>query len=247
MAKKWTPTQRQLTIYDELLRRQNITRKRLLKQRRIAEEGGGRASLPDLIIPKKARRYRDFSRYHFDSYEDYRKMLSRLKEFSDFERSWSREHYQKRYAETILEFIAFYISQENPRIQVYDRDDPNKRLILHGEGARGRFTEEQLNDPDFAKYRDYLEFYNKIVYMPIDLFMTMYQSGIVPQLKLLYDEIGGKELGMLDRYQSEYKSFRNELAHGGNVMINNLRDFTKMTRLYDKGAKDWNRHHRNKA
>ena len=100
MAKKWIPSQKQLSLYDELLRRQNITRKRLLKIRRITESeassyGGG---LPDLVIPKKARRYRDLTRYRFDSYREYRLAMAKLKaEFSDFELSFGKQHYFTNY------------------------------------------------------------------------------------------------------------------------------------------------------
>lgn len=225
MAKKWSPSLKQLSAYDELLRRQNITRKRLLKMRRVTEEEGVGAPLPDLVLPTKAKRTRDISRYHFDSYEAYRREMKYLYEnYSKFELSWTKQHYYRNYKDAILSMLSDKLGELGINF------DTDERGFLKPEGTAGRFTKEQIEDYTHltkAEYlEDYFNFYNSICGMSSKKFLAMYQAGNIPMLKYIYQEVQGRDthLNLLDMFMDASKSFIRELK-GGNVMLKNLTDF----------------------
>ena len=225
MAKKWIPSQKQLSLYDELLRRQNITRKRLLKIRRITESeassyGGG---LPDLVIPKKARRYRDLTRYRFDSYREYRLAMAKLKaEFSDFELSFGKQHYFTNYKNVLLSMISEILDREN----IPYREDAQTGKIKPE--RLGRFSKEEIESytdkhPELARY---FELFNKVSNMYVPKFLTMYFSGDIPVLKYVYLEMEGtlSRYNQIDEFYFKFKDFNRDVIQG-NVMKTNLLDF----------------------
>ena len=225
MAKRWKPSLKQASEYDELLRKQNITRKRLLRIRRITEEESysGRTGLPDLILPKKARRYRDLSRYTFNSYEEFRELKAKLKaEYSDFELSFSKAHYFQNYKNAILSMLQEEFDKRNI---VYDMD---KSGLPKGEGWRGRFTDEQIEDLTYKapELKKFIEFFNKVAGMNTDSFITMYFSGEIPVLKYIYLEMLGslKEDNQIERFYSDYQTFWKRFR-SGNIMTNRLFDY----------------------
>lgn len=214
MAKKWTPSQKQLSLYDELLKRQNITRKRLLRRRRIAEEEGSAGRpLPDLVIPMKAKRYRDFSRYskRFDSYEDYRNKIRALQTLYGGKGSPELQFYKESYKRNILNTIRDWIETE-----INFNQKPA--------GNFGKYSEEQiyLANKVAEEGGKFLELYNKMIGLSIGEFMTMYDSGFFPKLKYVYQEmksVGSVSFSYVDEFLYSYKDFRRQARDQENVFI----------------------------
>ena len=219
MAKKWTPSEKQLKLYDELLKRQNITRKRLLRRRRITEEEGSTGRpLPDLIIPMKARRYRDMSRYslRFDSYADYRNKIRALQLLYGGKGSPELQFYKENYRKNILDLIKGWIDSE-----INFRQKPA--------GYFGKYSEEQImianqSAEDGGKF---LELYNKMISLSIGEFMVMYDSGYFPKLQYIYDEmktVGSVSFSYVDEFLYSYSDFRKQAREQRNVFIKGIED-----------------------
>lgn len=225
MAKKWTPSQKQLQLYDELLKRQNITRKRLLRRRRIIEERGGSGRpLPDLVLPMKAKRSRDISRYanYFDSYEDYRNKMRALRELYGGKGSPELGFYRSAYKRNILDHIKGWIEDylnfsEKPK------------------GYFGKYSEEQIliaNQiaDDGGKF---LELYNKMISLSTAEFMAMYDTGMIPKLKYIYDEIrnvGSISFSYVDEFLDSYSDFKRQVRDQKNLIVKGVesrRNFIK--------------------
>ena len=238
MAKKWTPSQKQLSLYDELLKRQNITRKRLLKRRRIAEEEGssfGRP-LPDLVLPMKVKRHRDVTRYskNFDSYADYREKIKALqklygkgKEEPDF--AFYKATYRERILNLVRDWIIKYLNfDEKPA------------------GKFGKYSDEQKSKIAWSFDLDavrFLELYNKMISLSTGEFMAMYDSGFIPAMKYVYEEIKGVrgiDFSHVDEFLDSYSDFRRQVRTG-NVMVRPLSDRSRVSKAYKKALKDYNK------
>ena len=215
MSKKWTPSLKQLSLYDELLKRQNLTRKRLLKRRRKAEEKGssfGRP-LPDLVLPMKARRYRDITRYapRFDSYEDYRNKIRALQNLYGGKGSPELQWYRENYRKNILGIIKGWIQDE-------------LNFNYKPEGYFGKYSEEQIQMANQVANDGgrFLDLYNKMISLSMGEFMTMYDSGFFPKLKYIYEEmkgIGGIEFSYVDEFLDSYKDFRRQVREQSNITV----------------------------
>lgn len=212
MAKNWKPTLKQLSVYDELLKRQNTTRKRLLRRRRIAEQetSFGRG-LPDLVIPMKAKRFRDISRYRFDSYEDYRNKIRALQNLYGGKGSPELQFYRSAYRNNILNLIRGWIGD-----YVNFAEKPK--------GYFGKYSDEQIQIASIM-YEDggkFLELYNKMTSLSIGEFMSMYDLGFIPKLKYIYQEmkgVGGVEFSFVNEFLDSYYDFRRQVRNG-NAFIN---------------------------
>ena len=217
MAKKWTPSEKQLKLYDELLKRQNMTRKRLLRRRRITEEEGSAGRpLPDLVIPMKARRYRDMSRYspRFDSYKDYRNKIRALQLLYGGKGSPELQFYKENYRKNILNLIKGWIDSE---INFKQKPD----------GYFGRYSEEQImianqSAEDGGKF---LELYNKMISLSIGEFMAMYDLGYFPKLQYIYDEmksVGSISFSYVDEFLDSYSDFRKQVRENNNLFVKSV-------------------------
>lgn len=217
MPKKWKPSLKQLSVYDELLARQNKTRKLLLKRRKRAEEetSFGRG-LPDLIIPKKQRRYRDLMRYltRFDSYEEYRNQIRALQMLYGGKGSPEFQFYRSSYRNNILNLIKEWIGDylnfnEKPK------------------GYFGKYSDEQIQIASIIADggEKFLLLYNKMISLSIGEFMTMYDSGYIPKLKYIYAEmkgIGSIEFSFVDEFLSGFSDFRRQAREQRNIMFKDV-------------------------
>lgn len=217
MAKKWTPSQKQLQLYDELLKRQNITRKRLLRRRRVIEERGGFGRpLPDLVIPMKAKRHRDVQRYanYFDSYADYRNKMRALQMLYGGKGSPELAFYKSSYKHNILEHIKGWIGDY---LNFSEKPD----------GYFGKYSEEQIYKAnqiaeDGGKF---LELYNKMVGLSTSEFMVMYDSGMIPKLKYIYDEmrnVGEISFSFVDEFLDSYRDYRRQVREQRNITVKDV-------------------------
>lgn len=206
MAKKWTPSLKQLSAYDELLKRQNIARKRILRRRKIAEEEGGGRPLPDLVIPMKARRHRDVTKYKFDSYKEYREKMKALQNLYGGKSSPEYQFYNEKYRKNILglikEWIGKYIGfTENPK------------------GYFGKYSNEQIFTlsqvgNDFEKF---LIMYNNLISMFTGEFMAMYDTGYIPRLKYIYNAMNGEKLSEIDEFIDMFSEWRRQIREGNRI------------------------------
>lgn len=234
MAKKWTPSQKQLSIYDELLKRQNQARKAILRRRRIIEEEGMGRTLPDLIIPKKVRRYRDMTRYRFDSYKDYREKMRALQNLFGGKGSPDLQYYRMSYKQNIISVIRDWIDK-----YLNFQEKPKSKF--------GKYSEEQIYKAnqiaeDGGKF---LDLYNKYQSMSIAEFMAMYDTGHIPTLKIIYDEIRGVGDTMSPSYFSKVNEFidnfsdwRRQSREDKNIMVKLFKDRPDIISSYKEDIKN---------
>lgn len=226
MAKKWTPSLKQLSLYDELLKRQNQTRKRLLKRRRIAETEGssfGRP-LPDLVLPMKVRRFRDVSRYskRFDSYKDYQEKMRALRSLFGSKGDPTFNYFKATYRANILKLLRSWIEEKL-----------NFRLPPE---AHGRYSKEQI---ELANYigedaGKYLEFYNKLINLETSEFQTMYDTGLIPRMRYIYNEMEGVgQFSVIDEFIQNVKDYRRMIREDApNIMIESVEAHQRRAEWY---------------
>ena len=211
MPKNWRPSLKQLSLYDELLKRQNITRKRLLKRRRIAEEESsisGRG-LPTLVIPKKARRYRDFTRYRFDSYEDYRRKMAELRALYGGKGSPLKQFYKSSYKENILNMIHEWIVNKIHFDEEFG--DPYRA------GMKKPYYYSDIQIASVGKKDGrILELYNYLKSLDIDKFMAMYDLNVMPDLHTIYDDITTQgQFSEIDNFLYDFTRLKSEIVKTG--------------------------------
>lgn len=201
MAKKWKPSQKQLSIYDELLKRQNEVRKQVLRRRKIIEGEGTGRTLPDLIVPMKARRSRDLN-YSFNSYEDFRKKLKALKDLYGMNDDATEHFYREKYKNNILGILKDWLGV-NPT------------------GKFGKYEEgDMLNNPELERY---MLVYNDLVSLDIGTLMAMYDSGMIPSLRYIYQDMQGKtSFSEIDYFISNFKDLRRQARNQRNIMVKDL-------------------------
>lgn len=214
MPKKWKPSLKQLSVYDELLARQNKARKRILKRRRIAEETSivGRG-LPDLVVPKKQRRYKDLMRYsgRFDSYEEYRNQIRALQDLYGGKGSPELQFYRSSYRNHILGLIKDWI-----------RDYAN--FTEKPKGYFGKYSDEQLQVASIIADggEKFLQLYNKLISLSVGEFMSLYDLGFIPKLKYIYAEmkgIGNVEFSYVDEFITSISDFRRQVRESSNRFV----------------------------
>lgn len=228
MAKKWTPSLKQLSAYDELLKRQNIARKRILRRRKIAEEQGGGRPLPDLVIPMKARRHRDVTKYKFDSYKEYREKMKLLSDLYGGKGSPDQQVYKNEYKRNILSIIKDWIDK-----YLAFPEKPNGRF--------GKYSEEQIYRAnqvaeDGGKF---LILYNDLISLSIGEFMAMYDTGYIPTLKVIYEEIQSSNVNLskVDEFIDSFSDWRRQVREG-NRITTAFDDRKKKITLYSKSIKN---------
>ena len=183
MAKNWKPTLKQLSVYDELLKRQNYTRKRLLRRRRIMEEESsfGRG-LPTLVIPMKAKRFRDITRYRFDSYKEYREKLKALRELYGTKGSPLKQYYMRTYKENILNMIQDWIKNKIGFTE--EPADPYRA----GQTKPYYYSDIQIAEVGKKDGR-ILMLYNELKSLESAKFMALYDADVMPTPRMIYNDI----------------------------------------------------------
>lgn len=236
MAKKWIPSQKQLSIYDELLKRQNQVRKLILKRRRADEEEGLGRPLPDLIIPMKAKRSRSKT-YFFDSYADYRRKMKDLQRLYGGKGSPLIQYYKEAYKRNILSIVKDWI-------------DVYLNFTEKPQGYFGKYSDEQIYianqiSDDGGRY---LDLYNKFISLRTEEFITMYNSGMIPKLKFIYDEMkgtttedlkNGTRFEQIDEFINNYKEYKRQVREQTrNVMIKSVEDTPNFIESYSERIKN---------
>lgn len=209
MAKKWTPSQKQLQLYDELLKRQNITRKRLLRRRRIAEEEGSSGRpLPDLVIPQRARRSRNIYRYAnlFDSYADYRNKMKELSRLYGGKGSPLKAWYKETYRNNILSMIEDWIKNK------IGFTEPPADPYREGQKNNYYYSDIQIKDVGDKDGR-ILELYNYLKSLNINMFMALYDLHSFPSLHIIYDDITSRgQFAEIDSFIDGFTSIKREVV-----------------------------------
>lgn len=230
----WKPSLKQLSLYDALLKRQNVARKRLLKRRKIAEQetSFGRG-LPDLVIPKKQRRYRDVMRYapRFNSYEEYRNQIRALqtlygkgKEEPDY--AFYKSTYRKNILDLVKGWISEYINfSEKPQgyFGKYSDEQRQKVALMYDEGEK------------------FLDLYNKMISLSLGEFMSMYDLGFIPKMQYIYEEMRGiskVEFSRVDEFLDAYSDFRRQVRDKSNIMVTSPLERSRTSKIYKKMLKD---------
>lgn len=175
----WTPTQRELKLYDELVRKSNQVRRVLLKSRKNQEKETPVGRLPALVVPTKKKLSNKINWTRFRKEMGKRAWRRKLKEFKamfgEGMKSYLKETYKKGYLMLWEEHIG-----ERP------------------EGKFGRYSQEQIALAG-DKIGRFMEMYNKILVMSPISFYHMAQRGFLVDFQFIYDDLGGKELGFIDQ------------------------------------------------
>ena len=176
MRRKWSPSLKQLDLYDELLREQNKVRREILRRRvKLERELKGRR-LPDLVVPKHAK-IKKLKNYRFKSFKEYQ---SKVRELKRLYGHGILSFYKSSYKDNVLEVYRNMIkgALESEGIY-YNNYEP--------ETLGGYYSKEQIESAgDIGKY---MRLYNQLRSMPVEKFVDMYERGYIVPLRYIYQEM----------------------------------------------------------
>ena len=174
MAKQWKPTQKQISTYEELVKKYNKIRKQIINAHRNLEKQTPTGRMPSLVVPERHRKM-TLRQMRITG-----KMLFKLKvkQLSKIVNRGLKGFYQD-YKRSYLELYRTYIIGEEPDGLAFGTTP------LY-------YTDEQikltaLNDKDMAKF---MQTYNDIVRLNPYVFAFLIKSGKMPEFKQLYSELG---------------------------------------------------------
>lgn len=178
MAKFRKPSQRTIDIYNQLVEQQNKVRKTLIKMHKQAEEMLAVGRLPALVIPKRARKYRNVF-YEGLSKAELRK---RLKAF------WNKYRLAKQmFSGGINTYLKEMVFKGYRQLWL---DQIGVLPASYKEGGRfGRYTDYQIENSDMGKA---MEVYNMLFTHGSDLFLALLYSDRITEFKYIYDDLVGK-------------------------------------------------------
>ena len=164
MAKLRRPSQRTIDIYNQLVAKQNQVRKTLIKMHKQAEETLTAGRLPALVIPKRARKYRNM----FSAGLSKTELKRRLKAF------WDKYRTAK---ELFSGGVSSYLKQ-----MVFKgyKDLWIEQLGEAPEGKFGRYTPDQIR---LSRMGRAMEVYNMLFTHGSDLFLSLLYTDRVTEFK----------------------------------------------------------------
>lgn len=206
----WSPTQRELRLYDELVKKSNQVRRVLKKSRNNQEKETPVGRLPALVVPtqKKSSNRVNWRRIRREmSRQEWRRKLKEFKlMFGEGMKSYLRETYKKGYLLLWQEHIG-----ELP------------------EGKFGRYSEEQMAEAG-DKMAKFMEMYNRINGMSPIAFYHMAQKGFLVDFQFIYDDLGGKEFGFIDQQIENISLYWKTFGRSGYKDDKSIADLSKVYR-----------------
>lgn len=169
-------TKRDISIYRELTEQVKTLRKVLKKRYRKLEKEVGVGRLPALVLPESPK---PVSRINWRKLR-YQQYQAKIKALRLIVAGGLRGWYKRMYKDKILELWRENLIGDHPEGGINGR-------IKSG----WYYSDEQIEDAD-EKTARFMLIYNRLVRMDISVFMIMYDSGMLPAFRLLYDaEKGG--------------------------------------------------------
>lgn len=195
MAKLRRPSQRTIDIYNQLVEQQNRVRKTLLKMHKQAEETLKVGRLPALVIPRKARKYRNIFSQGLSKAE----LSRRLKKF------WSSYRRAKElFSGGLNTYLAETVMKGYMDIWVNNQYG----IGVEPEGRRRNgvkaYSKEQIEYSDMG---DAMEAYNAMFTHGVDFFMALLYTGRIIEFKFIYADFKG------DVDKNYYVSQQTEIAN----------------------------------
>lgn len=175
--KKWTPSIKQLELYEELLKEQNKVRREILRRRVKQERNKSRGvTLPDIVVPKHIRVKKNIKLYRFKSFQDYQ---SKVRELKRFYGKGIISYYKEGVKKNFLKDFVNVIQGASENMGAYD---------IKPEGRGGYFSQEQIvNAP--SDIQDAMKLYNRYNALSPEKFAEMYENGFIAYLKYIYREM----------------------------------------------------------
>ena len=218
MAKQWSPTQRQITEYERLVKAYNKMRRQIRKVHKAfeREDEGGR--VPALVLPERHRKM-SLRQIRLSG----RKLFQlKLKQLRSVVKGGLKGFY-KQYKASYLELYRTYIIGLDPEYNPFG----NGEGFLYSEM---QIKEVAIDDPNMAQFmRDY----NNIVRMNPSIFAFLIKSGKIPAFKKIYEELVGSGSGA-----SFYESFAKVMHNMVNLVKGtSAKKFEKiMSGYFDKST-----------
>lgn len=176
MAKIWSPTQKQYSEYERLLKRYNKIRNKIKKVHRYfsdADEGG---RVPALVLPERHRKM-TMQQIRISGRKLFQLKLKQLRSVV----SGGMKSFYKSYKASYLELYRTYIIQESPEYTPFNNGAP----FLYSDM---QIKEMAIDDPKMGQF---MNDYNDIVRMSPEIFAYLLKSGKIPAFKAIYADLVG--------------------------------------------------------
>lgn len=175
MPRTWKPSQKELSVYEQLLKKYNKMRQQVIKAHRALEEHTPSGRMPSLVVPERHRKM-TLRQIQIGGRRLFKLKLRQLK--TNIRGGLGA--FFKRYKDGYLELYRDLIG-ETPELNPF-----------HSSAKGFLYSEEQIklahiNEPELAKF---MRTYNDIVRLNPAVFTLLIKSGKIPSFQRLYDELG---------------------------------------------------------
>ena len=164
---KWTPTQKQYSKYEEIVKKYQKLRSKIIKAHKNLERVTSTGRMPAMVVPKRVRK-QTLRQIRLSGRMMFNAMVKQLKKVVDAGLKGFYSDYKKSY----MQLYSEYLIEEAPM----------------GANSFGFFyTKEQISLAD-EKTQELMHLYNKIKTMNPFVFGFLMKSGRLPAFNKLYVE-----------------------------------------------------------
>lgn len=200
------PTKKQVSLYNQLIKKQNKIRTEVLKRRGETEEEaktGRLPPLPDLVVPRKGKHIS--TRFRFSSKQAFKLKLRALKEaYGQDLIGWYRQNYQNK----ILDAFLNAINAELNNLGYFDEVKPEVNNRFFSKEQMEEFRDINISDTSTRTIYDFMKAYNQLRALPTYQFMDMYDKGYLPAFKFIYADMTQGTYTGLEQLVDGMRSYR---------------------------------------
>lgn len=198
MAKKWNPSENQISAYEQILKRYNKIRKQIISAHHNLEQIVPSGRMPSLVVPERHRKM-TLRQMRLTGRRVFLLKLRQLKKVVHGGLQAFYSDYKKSY----LQLYRDYIIQDMP------------------EGYQNRFYSDlQIKEADSPEMAQFMHDYNSLVNMNGTVFTLLLKMGKIPQFKYLYAQF----VQDLDTYDNFAKLFHKAIRTARYIRIKDAND-----------------------
>lgn len=180
----WNPSKKQISTYEQLLKRYNKQRKQIERAHRQLEQITPSGRMPSLVIPERQRKM-TLRQIRMSGRRMFAMKIRQLKKIVH----GGLQEFYNDYKKSYLELYRNYIIQDDP------------------EGYQNRFySPEQIAEAERLEGKEMAQFmhdYNRIVTMNGTVFTFLVKAGKIPEFRYLYRQFEN-DFEMYENYAQQF-------------------------------------------
>lgn len=225
MAKNWNPSKKQLSAYEELVKRYQKVRRKIIKAHRNFSEFTVSGRLPSLVVPERHRKM-SVNQIRLSGRRLFNLKIKQLKKVV----AGGLDDFYKKFKDSYLELYRRYIIEDDPEYNPFG----GEKGFLYSED---QIKLKNIDDPKMAQF---MIDYNNLVRMNRYLFAFLIKSGKLPEFKQIYrefkgltfEESFGEDVTKAIKQSRHFDlSFAKKVAEGLNISHKDIEKHIKLTQI----------------